>query len=207
MLDSAEGTLQHRMDLNCHYFCKDAAIKPSRNPETQKASRSIPILLPAAAAQLAGPSHRAPLAPAMTVYSFYLFNRGGTCLCYREWKRPHHVHTADDDQKTMFGMLFALRNFALKLAPPGADVPGLPNHFVAGAYALHYYETPTGLRFVLTTGHDFGGVDLSTHLHNVYADIYVRYVLHNPLYVDATPIRIPVFSEKLDEYVRQLACF
>lgn len=197
----------------------------------------------------------------MVVYSFYLFNRNGTCLLYHEWKRPHQVHTADDDQKTMFGMLFALRNFSIKLSStknihgggqsvasaessvlaaksekddntnsrtnnssksngnstaamnPSATstfdgvIPGMPKFFITDTYALHYYETLTGLRFVLTTSNDFGDLDVSAHLSHIYANIFVQYVVNNPLYTPLTPITIPAFTTKLDNYVRQLPCF
>lgn len=181
----------------------------------------------------------------MTVYSFYLFNRSGVCLIYNEWKRPHQVHSADDDQKHMFGMLFALRDFSIKLSSPPSPSPspspslappssttkttsdtatpsqppstminiespgiqGLPKYFITDSYALHYFETPTGLRFVLTTSTDFGQLDVSKHLSHIYASIYVQYVVKNPLYTPFTPISIPVFSSKLDEYIRQLPCF
>lgn len=141
----------------------------------------------------------------MTVYSFYLFDRCGQCLTYTQWKRPQQVHNADDDQKTMFGMLFALRNFSSKLAPDSTS--GLPRYFVTDLYALHYFETPTGFRFVLTTSSDFGDVDVAKHLSEIYANIFVQYVINNPLYISGKPITIPVFAIKLDEYIRHLPCF
>ena len=141
----------------------------------------------------------------MPVHSFYLFDRSGTCLCYREWGRSVKAQDAGDDQKNMFGMLFALRNFSMKLSPqPSA---GVPNHFVTDVYALHYYETLSGLRFVLTTGPDFGDEDIGLHLHEIYSEIYVEYALKNPLYRHGTPIRSELFDAKLDAYVRSLSCF
>lgn len=141
----------------------------------------------------------------MTVYSFYLFDRRGTCLTYTQWKRPHQVFDSDDDQKTMFGMLFALRNFSSKLSPESSA--SIPKYYVTDVYALHYFETPTGFRFVLTTSNDFGDVDISKHLAEIYGTIFVQYVMNNPLYVFGAPITIPVFTKKLDQYIRQLSCF
>lgn len=144
----------------------------------------------------------------MTVFSFYLFDRSGTCLTYKQWKRPRQIDDADDDQKNMFGMLFALRNFASKLSPKQEDgVSGIPKFFITDVYALHYFETPTGYRFVLTTGADFGDVDVSHHLSEIYATIFVQLVLKNPLYVVGQPIEISTFATRLDEYVRELPCF
>lgn len=141
----------------------------------------------------------------MTVYCFYLFDRSGTCLCYREWKRTVKVHDASDDQKNMFGMLFALRNFSMKLSP--APASGVPNFFITDVYALHYFETPTGLRFVLTTSKDFGDLDVVRHLGEIYSDIYVEYAMKNPLYRKGTPIKSDRFLSKLDTYVKAMPCF
>jgi trafficking protein particle complex subunit 1 len=141
----------------------------------------------------------------MTVHSFYLFDRHGMCLCYREWSRTLKVHQPVDDQKTMFGMLFALRNFSSKLSPTPAN--GLPKYYATDVYALHYFETPTGLRFVLTTSKDFGAVDVARHLREIYADVFVDFVVKNPLYVRGTPILSELFLTKLDAYVQSLPCF
>lgn len=141
----------------------------------------------------------------MTVYSFYLFDRVGTCLCYHEWKRPKAVQDASDDQKNMFGMLFALRNFSMKLSPDPAA--GVPKYFVTDVYGLHYFDTPTGLRFVLTTGTDFGTADVTRHLREIYSDVYVEYAIKNPLYKKGTEIKSELFLTKLDTYVRSLPWF
>lgn len=141
----------------------------------------------------------------MAVFSFYLFDRTGTCLCYYEWKRTRPPQDISDDQKNMFGMLFALRNFSMKLSPD-AD-RGIPTFFVTDVYALHYFETPTGLRFVLTTSNDFKGVDVSKALREIYDSVYVECVVKNPLYTRGSEIKSELFLTKLDDYVRALPCF
>jgi len=115
------------------------------------------------------------------------------------------VQDAGDDQKNMFGMLFALRNFSMKLSPNPSR--GVPNFFITDVYALHYFETPTGLRFVLTTSSDFGTVDVGKHLRDIYSDVYVEYALKNPLYRRGTEIKSQLFLTKLDTYVKSLSCF
>ena len=141
----------------------------------------------------------------MTVHSFYLFNRQGTCLCYREWSRPSRVLNAANDQKNMFGLLFALRQFSTKLSPK--SINDSLRTFTAKSYALHYYETPSGLRFVLTTSRDYGRDDLVGHLKEIYTDIYVEFVVRNPFHVVGRPIDSPLFLAKLDDYIKLLPCF
>lgn len=148
----------------------------------------------------------------MTVYSFYLFDRHGTCLHYEEWKRPRGAMDGDGDgdRKNMFGLIFALRNMTVKLSS-GDDRNtrrGVPKYFVTDVYALHYFETMTGLRFILTTGSDFDrSSDISANLAHIYAHIFVPNVVLNPLYTPGTPIENATFLKQLDHYVRGLPCF
>lgn len=141
----------------------------------------------------------------MAVFSFYLFDRTGTCLCYHEWQRTKPPQDASDDRKNMFGMLFALRNFSIKLSPDAER--GVPTFFVTDVYALHYFESPTGLRFVLTTSNDFKGVDVSNCLREIYDSVYVEYVVKNPLYKRGSEIKSELFLTKLGDYVQALPCF
>ena len=46
-------------------------------------------------------------------------------------------------------------------------------------YKLHYYETPTSLKFVMVTDTKTGG--LRVVLHQIYVGLYVEYVVKNPL--------------------------
>lgn len=149
---------------------------------------------------------------AMTVYSFYLFDRRGTCLHYNEWDRPRPLPGGDHDgdRKNMFGLVFALRNMTGKLASGEVQTArrGIPKYFVTDVYALHYHETLTGLRFILTTGSDFDrNVDITEHLAHIYANIFVPTIVLNPLYVPGTVVNNIAFSKQLDQYVRSLQCF
>jgi hypothetical protein len=139
----------------------------------------------------------------MTVYAFYLFDRQGNCLCYREWSRPKLMKDATQDQKNTFGLLFALKNFCQKLSPtqPG----GIVKNYSTDVYSLHYFESLTGLRFVLLTSR--GSRDLSGVLRDIYLNVYVDTVIRNPLYVPGKSIQSQLFLSKLDSSIKALACF
>ena len=47
----------------------------------------------------------------------YIFNRNGVCLYYHAWHRPLTTLSAPQDHKLMFGLLFSLRSFTLKMDP------------------------------------------------------------------------------------------
>lgn len=47
-----------------------------------------------------------------------------------------------------------------------------------GQYRLHYYETPTNLRFVLLT--DTGTMSMRNVLHQIYINLWVEYGMCSP---------------------------
>lgn len=74
-------------------------------------------------------------------------------------------------------------------------------HFRTNKYALHFFETATGLKFVLNTDNSSTGV--RELLQQLYAKIWVEYVVRNPLWVQGTPISSELFKTKLDEFIKQ----
>ena len=79
--------------------------------------------------------------------------------------------------------------------------------FRTGDYKLHYYETPTSMKFVMLT--DIKTSNLRVVLHQIWANLYVEYVTRNPL----SPIEHPngvgvnneLFEMGLDRFV--VCCF
>lgn len=136
----------------------------------------------------------------MVVYSFYVFDRHADCIYKKRWTpRPDssskvsHANgvpdlqqqskalSAEDDAKLIFGTIFSLRNMVRKLG-------GLDDNFISyrtSHYKLHYYETPTSLKFVMVT--DTKTNNLRIVLHQIYVSLYVEYVVKNPL----SPIEHP----------------
>jgi hypothetical protein len=89
-----------------------------------------------------------------------------------------------DDAKLIFGTVFSLRNMVRKL---GGD----DDAFVAyrtGQYKLHFYETPTNLRFVLLT--DTASMSMRNVLHQIYINLWVEYgkpAPHRPILLLSPP--------------------
>ena len=74
-----------------------------------------------------------------------------------------------DDAKLIFGTVFSLRNMVRKL---GGDDDAFIS-FRTGQYKLHYYETPTNLRFALLT--EPGALSMRNVLHQIYINLWVEY--------------------------------
>ncbi|KKZ63743.1 hypothetical protein EMCG_01977 [[Emmonsia] crescens] len=167
----------------------------------------------------------------MVVYSFYIFDRHSECIYKRRWlprptstpskpSRPtsestalsnglptsipfsHQSLTAEDDAKLIFGTVFSLRNMARKL---GGD----DDNFICyrtSQYKLHYYETPTNIKFVMLTDIKSGSMRLA--LQQIYVNLYVEYVVKNPL----SPVEHPgglgvnneLFEESLEQFVTRV---
>ncbi|KAK4997546.1 Trafficking protein particle complex subunit BET5 [Elasticomyces elasticus] len=62
-----------------------------------------------------------------------------------------------------------------------------------GEYKLHYFETPTNLKFVMLT--DTRINNMRTVLHQIWSNLYVEYVVKNPLSPVEHPGGIGVANE------------
>ncbi|KAJ4302978.1 Trafficking protein particle complex subunit BET5 [Kalmusia sp. IMI 367209] len=151
----------------------------------------------------------------MVLYSFYIFDRHTECIYSRRWTparpasssskapRPQSgssitsngdVSAAQtrkyaDDEKLIFGLVFSLRNMVQKLG--GDDDTFLS--YRTGEYKLHYYETPTRMKFVMLTDTKLN--NLRPYLHQIWANLYVEYVVKNPLAPVEHPGGIGVANE------------
>ncbi|PMD65065.1 snare-like protein [Hyaloscypha bicolor E] len=172
----------------------------------------------------------------MVVYSFYIFDRHTECIYSRLWARqdrpisgsgasnrpistsstasggntlvpdlgPARARparlSAQDDAKLIFGTIFSLRNMVRKLGGPDDSFIS----FRTGQYKLHYYETPTSIKFVMLT--DTQTLNMRNVLHQIYVNLYVEFVVKNPL----SPVEHPggegvaneLFELALDQFVK-----
>lgn len=105
----------------------------------------------------------------------------------------------EDDAKLIFGLVFSLRNMVQKLG--GEDDTFLS--YRTAEYKLHYYETPTRMKFVMLT--DTKQNNLRVALHQIWANLFVEYVVKNPLAPVEHPGGIGVanelFERGLDAFV------
>eukprot|EP00243_Klebsormidium_subtile_P002278 TRINITY_DN14470_c0_g1_i1.p1 TRINITY_DN14470_c0_g1~~TRINITY_DN14470_c0_g1_i1.p1 ORF type:complete len:155 (+),score=9.71 TRINITY_DN14470_c0_g1_i1:257-721(+) len=142
------------------------------------------------------------------IYTFYVYNKQGICIHYREWTRPLVTLSSQEDQKLMFGLLFSLKSFTAKLDPINGDNAGQAgkgcsfHSFKTNTYKLSYFETAAGVKFVLVTDPRMG--DLREALRNIYSNIYVEYVSKNPIYTPGQSFRCELFESTLDAYVKSL---
>ncbi|KAM0699742.1 hypothetical protein Q7P36_000745 [Cladosporium allicinum] len=131
----------------------------------------------------------------MSVYSFYIFDRHTECIYTKRWTKAavqrnsatnalsngdvpavtRKALTVEDDAKLIFGTVFSLRRIVRQL---GGDDDSFLS-YRTGEYKMHYFETPTQLKFVMLTDTRVG--NMRTVLHQIWATLYVEYVVKNPL--------------------------
>ncbi|KAJ8664106.1 hypothetical protein O0I10_000384 [Lichtheimia ornata] len=85
------------------------------------------------------------------------------------------VMSIEEEAKLVYGVVFSLRNFVRKLS---ADQDEFISYRTS-TYRLHYYETPTGLKFVMNS--DANTESLRAVLKQIYVQLYVDFVVKNGL--------------------------
>ncbi|KAJ1740292.1 TRAPP complex subunit bet5 [Coemansia sp. RSA 1821] len=116
----------------------------------------------------------------------------------------------EEEAKLVYGVVYSTRNIINKFngkdSPQGGN-PGGFMSFATSTYRLHYYEAPTGVKFVLNT--DVNTTSMQPVLEMIYRNIYVEYVVKNPLFaidpLASTPIENDYFRAVLNNYIREIS--
>lgn len=136
----------------------------------------------------------------MTIYNLYVFDRDGQMLYYTEWiRKKNSGMSREEEAKLMYGMIFSIKSFVTKVSP--VDLREGYLTYCTNKYRLHLFETPSRIKFVLNT--DVGAQGIKELLHQIYTQVYVEYVVFNPMCPLNKPIESELFAAKLDEVVRQ----
>ncbi|XP_014203879.1 trafficking protein particle complex subunit 1 [Copidosoma floridanum] len=140
----------------------------------------------------------------MTIHNLYVFSKNGTLLFYEEWNRLNKSGmTKEEEAKLMYGMLFSIKSFVSKISPLDSKEGFLS--YKTSKYTLHYFETSSGLKFVLNT--DNVAQNVRELLQRLYSQVYIEYVVKNPLCQPNEPIQSELFKIKVDELMKKSPSF
>mmetsp|Transcript_107806 Transcript_107806/g.286998 ORF Transcript_107806/g.286998 Transcript_107806/m.286998 type:complete len:131 (-) Transcript_107806:67-459(-) len=119
------------------------------------------------------------------IYNFYVFGRGRKVLCREE-------------TRLIRGLLLTLNSFTKQIGPK--NTMGFVS-YATPQYKLHSFETASGYRFVLTT--DPSVPNQQECLRHIYAELFVEYVVKNPLYSIGEDVSsCPAFLDKLRSFMQ-----
>ncbi|KAF5092686.1 hypothetical protein D0Z00_004460 [Geotrichum galactomycetum] len=113
-----------------------------------------------------------------------LNRQGGAFTEFGRVRPTVPASSAEDDAKLVFGVVFSLRNMTRKLTDEDSFVS-----YKTSKYRLHYYETPSNLRFVLLT--DPGLDNQLVVLKQIYVSYYLEYIVMN--YTEVRDYAYPEF--------------
>ncbi len=102
-------------------------------------------------------------------------------------------------------MLFSVKSFVTKLSPD--DMKDGFHCYKTSKYRLNFYETPSGLKFVINTDTAVTHPIVRDLLQNIYGKIFVEYVIKNPMYNQGEPVKCELFEARLDEFVKASSFF
>ena len=140
----------------------------------------------------------------MVIYNLYLFDRNGICIFYTEWNRNKQLSISRDEEfKLMYGMVFSIKSFVSRISPNGTKDRFIS--FKTSKYKLHFFETLSNLKFLMTTDVNVG--NLCDLLEKIFTSVYVEYVVKNPVVELGKPITSDLFKTKLDECIQTHQCF
>ncbi|KJE90220.1 trafficking protein particle complex 1 [Capsaspora owczarzaki ATCC 30864] len=138
------------------------------------------------------------------IFNLYIFDRSGTCVYYSEYHRPRKATLSQDEEfKLTYGMLHSIKSFVTRISPKPVR-EGL-HYYKTSTYKLNYFETLTGLKIVLNT--DPGVGDIHDLLQQIYSQIYVEYVVKNPLCTPGEKITSELFETRLNALITSLPYF
>lgn len=109
----------------------------------------------------------------------------------------------DEEFKLMYGMIFSIKSFISRMSP--VDFKDGFLNFCTSSYKLHFYETPSGLKFIVNTSLDVDS--LKETLQHIYSAMYIEHIIKNPLAKLGQPIESIIFKSKLDGYIKGLPFF
>ena len=74
-------------------------------------------------------------------------------------------------------------------------------------FRLNFFETASGLKFVLNTDPESSQTEIRELLAGLYAGVYVEFAAKNPMFVPGEIITSNLFRTKVDEHIKNSDIF
>ena len=122
----------------------------------------------------------------------------------------------------MYGMLYSIKNFVSKMSP--VDVTEGFQCYRTSKYMLNYYETPSGIKYVMNT--DLNSISVRELLQQINSQVlennqssiivtffissfqvYIEYCVKNPVHQPGKIIDSELFKGKLEALLKESPIF
>ena len=146
-------------------------------------------------------------------HEFFIYNEYGILIYYTDFLTSNNnfITRMEDEKdfrnriKTIFGVVKTLCDIVNRISERISTNNSLTpffKEFITNCYKMSCYKSVTNKFFVLSTKID--RFDYSGILKQIYQNIFIEYILKNPLYVKDNQIDIPVFNKVLLEFFLKL---
>lgn len=136
----------------------------------------------------------------MVLYSFYLFNKYGDNIFYKQWSRSFGAQ--EDKGSLVGGLIYTLQHFATQLS---SAQEGCFKALHTASYKLHYFETITGYRAALMTSTDLDTEFVQRALATFFSEVFAAFVSSNLHYEHAQGVLIedPNFETLIERFFKK----
>ncbi len=132
------------------------------------------------------------------IYEFLIFSRTGQLLYRVDYSKSEDI-VLHHRLKLTFGLIWSLKSFSKLMAPEEKRSMQEFKSFKTDYYKLHFFEVPTGLKFVLFTKKT--KAELTPYLELLFASVYIPYVSRNVFYKAGTEIKCQLFDQELTKFL------
>lgn len=135
----------------------------------------------------------------MTLYALFIYNKYGDCIFHIDWNRTA-PSLGEGEKSLVAGLVYTLQHFSAQLSASGN---GVLKSMKTTFYRLHYYETITKYRMVLTTDVSFDVNFGQQLLRNIFEHVFVEWVVKDPAYKheEGCMVTTPFMGQKLKEFL------
>lgn len=132
-------------------------------------------------------------------YSLLVYStRTPDCLYHKSSWENEDISQKEYTESSIFALFYSLNRTAVKMSPEKAE--GCFQCYYTTKYECHFYQSISGFIFVLLLPFNNKYEKHTERLEKFYYDIFVPYVVMNPLYTLDQKICISSFDEATDNF-------
>lgn len=134
----------------------------------------------------------------MTVYSLMIVNKAGGLIYQCDFEKSIHNKLSSNEYLVIASTFQSIHAISTQIHPDPTGIRVIE----ASNWKFFLLETPTGIKFILTTDRTFSESYTEKSIMTRIYELYCDYVLKNPFYTLEMPIKCSLFDFQLNKYVQ-----